>query len=631
MRKRWWAVFLTMFVLYVGLTFGMREIRKIQWSEQDLKDELQSVSEENNRLREQLAETKRRVVSAEDDETADNSAQSEGVDDIGRIVPVSELSLIDVGYAERIRSVMSDDDMVVLGVYPVGEDSAESMKRFFLCDGRHYAEFYVADYITGEIINLSRRNPSIDISYYIRDDADQSITAYADWEIQIEDYDGNGELDILLVLSFDKMERERGFYYMGGVLLWLQKQGSFLPVNRSYCGYYSGWWESEFSVKIAELEEKFKEEQNPDDWSIDQVSTWVREELLEGQTESLNKTLEDPKKQLPYDQRREPRNLHPELKQDQDWHYNVRISENPYSEKQINEWLKDFYEKDEEKEKEFMGETREDEATMTEQERLDAGFYYASSVWPQRVDDAVICLMTSTYYYAGGAHGNDLTDAVVFDTRNGEVLRLEDVVESRERFFDFALDYIEANDELNSFSGETEDMKESLQDEKWCFTDYGLKVFWNGMNGAGIYSREIPYELLTDYLKEEYLPTSRAVERGIYHWEHRPEGKILMDVNADGEIDTLIVSVSEEEPIQLSVNETVSELDPQYQGKLLSEQRVWVQSVILERQEDGMTEMNLTVDIWLPEEETACLYKYVYRIDGESVILETEYEVEEQY
>ena len=556
-------------------------------------------------------------------------ADTEVVDDIGRIVPESELGLIDAGYAERIRLMMSADEMVVLGVYPVGEDSEESMKRFFLCDGRYYAEFYLADYITGEIINLSDRNLRIDVSYYTRDEADQLITAYEDWEIRIEDYDGNGEPDILLVLPFP--EKRDGFYRMGGVLLWLQKQGSFLPVNRNNCGYYSRWQESEFSVKIAELEEKFREEQNPDAWNIDRVSAWVREELLEGQTENLDKTLENPKEQIPYDQRREPGDLHPKLVQDAQEHYRVRIEGNPYGENRINEWLTDFYENDEEAEKEFMGVDREDEETMTEQERLDAGFYHNTSVWSERVDDAVICLMTSTYEYSGGAHGNDYTDAVVFDTRSGEVLRLEDVVENRERFFDFALDYIEANDELNSYSWETEEMKESLRDEKWCFTDYGIKVFWNGTNGLGIYSREIPYELLTDYLKEEYLPTSRAAERGIYYWEHRPEGKILMDVNADGEIDTLIISVSEEAPIQLSVNETVSKLDPQYRGKLLSEQKVWLQSVILERQEDGTTELDLTVDIWLPEEETACLYKYVYRIEGESAILEKDYAVQEEY
>ena len=619
---------MTLLVLCVGLTFGIREIRKIQWSKQEFKDELGAVSEENDRLREQLAEAKRRVILSEDDEMADNSAQSEDVDDIGRIVPVSELSLIDVGYAERIRSVMSADEMVVLGVYPVGEDSAESMKRFFLCNGRYYAEFYLADYITGEIIDLSRRNPGIDITYLVWDDADQLVNAYDDWEIRIEDYDGNGEPDILLVLSFP--EKGSGFSRTGGILLWLQRQGSFHPVNRSYCGYYSEWRESEFSVKIEELEEKFREEQKPYAWSIDQVSAWVREELLEGQTENLNRELENPKKQLPYNQWREPGDLHPELTQDKEWHYSVHIPENPYSEGKINQWLKDYNEQDEEKKKEFMRDFIGDE-TMTEQEMWDADYYYGSSVWSTRADDAVVSLITHVHTYASGAaHGNDFTHSVVFDTRSGEVLQLVDVVENKERFSRFVVDYIESNYE--SVSWGIENVKYALLQEDWCFSDYGFEVFWNGGNGLGTYGRAIPYELLLGYLKEEYFPISRVTEYGLSYWDYnQTEGRILMDVNADGEVDTLVISALEGKSIKLSVNETVSELDPQFQGKPLSEQKPRIWSAMLERQEDGTTKLNLKVSIWSSEEEKSYWYVYVYRFEEEYAILDTEYEVEEQY
>lgn len=143
--------------------------------------------------------------------------------------------------------------------------------------------------------------------------------------------------------------------------------------------------------------------------------------------------------------------------------------------------------------------------------------------------------------------------------------------------------------------------------------------------------RIILSNLLTDYLKEEYLPTGRAAEKGIRYWEYnQTEGKILMDVNADGEVDTLIVSVSEEEPIQLSVNGTVSELDPQFRDEPLSEQQVRIRSVILERQEDGLTRLNLTVSIWSDKEEQSYWHVYVYLIEGENILLETDYDVEEQ-
>lgn len=619
MNKKWYTVFLIAVVLFIGMTVLFNYSFKSRYSPQILNMKRDAVLEKDNSVVENFITMAQSVVSTV------NISLTEAT------VPITqgaELSMIDEGYAERIRVTMSGDDMEVLGVYPVGEDTQESMKRFFLCNGRYYAEFYLADYITGEIADLSSRNPSIDISYYVRDDDDRLTTAYEDWEIRIEDYDGNGELDILLVLPFDRKERGRGFYYIGGVLLWLQKQGDFQPVNRSYCGYYSGWWESEFSVKIAELEEKFKEEQNPGAWDIDKVSAWVREELLEGQTENLNRTLANPKKQLPYDQRREPGNLHPELVQDAQGHYGVRIAENPYSEGRINEWLKDFYENDEEEEKEFMGVTREDEETMTEQERLDAGFYHSTSVWPERVDDAVLCLMLSTYEYSGGVHGNDFTHAVVFDTRSGEVVGLNDVVENRERFIKFAMDYFEANYE--PYSWEKEEIREALRYAGWCFTDYGFKVFWNGINGSGIYECEIPYELLTDYLREEYLPTSPVAEYGIYYWEYnQTEGKVRMDINGDGEVDNIVLSALEEAPVMISVNGTESELELQYQGKSYDEMHVRIQNALFERQEDGRSKLNLKVSLWSKEAEISCMRVYVYRIEGEDVIFETDYEVDE--
>lgn len=633
MKKRWWAVLLALVVLQVGAAKGISEIRKLQNAEQDLMEQYNAVSEENSHLQSQLAEAEKRIASAGKDELTDDSVREEDAGSSGQMNPVAELSLIDEGYAEHIRKTMSSDrDMRVVYVYPVGEDSQQSMKRFFVCDGSYYMECYLADYISGEISNLSGRIPKLYISYRTdeRDEDGKRVEAYEACEVMVEDYDGNGELDILLVASLST-EHHNLLDHAGGVLLWLQKDGEFVPINSEYCGNYTRGRDSEISLQIAELEEKFREEQNPEDWSIDRVSTWVREELLAGRAEEIEEAIANPKRQIPYSEWREPLDLHVELRQDKEYRYSVRIPENPYGEGKINQWLKDYYEREEEEEKKFMGIIREDEETMTYQERLDANFYYASWVQPTRADDTVVSLITDGYAYAGGAHGTEFTHSVVFDTRSGEVLQLVDVVANKERFVRFAVDYIESNYGAESVPWGIENVKDALLQEDWCLSDYGFEVFWNGGNGLGTYGCEIPYEMLLGYLKEEYFPISRVTEYGLSYWEYnQTEGKILMDVNADGAVDTLVISAIEGESIKLSVNETVSELYPQFEGKPLYEQKPRIRSVMLEREEDGTSRMNLKVWVWSEEEERTQTRIYVYLFDGENVILETDYEVEEQ-
>lgn len=633
MKKGWLVVLPAVIVVLVGAAKCISTIRELQNAEQDLMEKYNAVSEENSHLQSQLAEAEKRIASAGEDELTDDSVREEDAGLSAQMIPIAELGTIDEGYAEHIRKTMSSDrDMKVVCVYPVGEDSDQSMKRLFVCDGVHYMECYLADYITGEISNLSGRIPDLYISYLTddRDEDGKRVEVYEACEVMAEDYDGNGEIDILLVASLST-EHHNLLSHAGGVLLWLQNEGEFLPINSEYCGNYTRDRDSELSLQIAELEEKLREEQNPEDWSIDRVSTWVREELLAGRTEEIEEALANPKRQIPYSEWREPLDLHVELRQDKEYRYSVRIPENPYGEGKINQWLKDYYEREEEEEKKFMGIIREDEETMTYQERLDANFYYASWVRPTRADDTVVSLITDGYAYAGGAHGTEFTHSVVFDTRSGEVLQLVDVVANKERFVRFAVDYIELNYGDEYVPWGIENIKDALLQEDWCFSDYGFEVFWNGGNGLGTYGCEIPYEMLLGYLKEEYFPISRVAEYGLSYWEYnQTEGKILMDVNADGEVDTLVISAVEGESIKLSVNETMSELDPQFQEKPLSKQKPRIQSVMLEREEDGTSRMNLKVRVWSEEEERSYTRIYVYRIEGENVIFETDYEVEEQ-
>lgn len=633
MKKRWWAVLPAVVVVLVGSVKCISAFRELQNAEQDLMEQYIAVSEENSHLQSRLAEAEKREALAGDDELTDDSVREEDAGLSGQIIPIAELGTIDEGYAEHIRKTMSSDrDMRVVYVYPVGEDSQQSMKRLFVCDGSYYMECYLADYITGEISNLSGRIPKLYISYRTdeRDEDGNRVEAYEACEVMAEDYDGNGEIDILLVESFST-EHHNLLDHAGGVLLWMQKEGEFLPINSGNCGNYTRGRDSEISLRIAELEEKLREEQNPEDWSIDRVSTWVREELLAGRAEEIEEAIANPKRQIPYSEWREPLDLHVELRQDKEYRYSVRIPENPYGEGKINQWLKDYYERDEEEEKKFKGDFAGDEA-MTEQEMWDAGYYYGSSVGPTRADDTVVSLITHVYTYASGAaHGNDFTHSVVFDTRSGEVLQLVDVVANKERFIRFVVDYIESNYGDEYVPWGIENIKDALLQEDWCLSDYGFEVFWNGGNGLGTYGCEIPYEMLLGYLKEEYFPISRVTEYGTYYWGYnQTEDRFLMDVNADGAVDTLVISAVEGERIKLSVNETVSELDPQFEEKPLSEKKPRIESVMLEREEDGTSRMNLKVRVWSEVEERTQTRMYVYLFDGENVVLETDYEVEEQ-
>lgn len=476
----------------------------------------------NQTLRQELRESRQELEAALEENSnfeAQTAALEERADAL--ILAFDAFNQIEEGFAQRIRSLYSSSDMEVLAVYPVGEDTAESIRRFFLCNGSYYTEYYLVDYVTGEICDLSRRTPNIKLASLPWDLNGVWPDGNVEWEFRCEDYNGDGEEDILLVTT---LSPGNGFY-RGGMLLWLQRHGSFLPVNQYYCGEYADWPENELCVEIYELEQMFREEQNQGTWNADTVESWLREEFFAERREELEAVLKDPKEQLPYTERREPLGLQVTLFQNAQEQYRVGIPENPYGAEQINRQLQEFYEEFEEGQQEFLGiGIEENDTYLSEQERREMGFYYNLYVWPERVDDAVVCLLETVYTYAGGAHGNDYSGSLVFDTRSGKLLQLEDVVWNPEKFSNFAMKYFEENYERYAWGQEY--VRDALLNGGWCFTDYGFRVFLNGGNGLGLYQYEIPYAFLLDYLKEDYLPVTWAAEFDMYM-----DGTATMDVS----------------------------------------------------------------------------------------------------
>lgn len=612
MQKKYVAAGLAAAVLaagVIGLGVEYQRLHRSRQEIQQLSEQLELEAGESGSLQEQLESLQEQLANLQENE---NSLRQRA----------HTLALVEDGFAERIRDTLSGDDMMVLGVFPVGEDTKESVKRFLYCHD-FYGEYYLVDYVTGEILDLGYRTPSVRIIRRGKDANGNYRTVVGDWEVLLDDYDGNGEEDILLVTpsSFTNA----GYFASSGICLWLQRNGEFVPVNRHFCGSYTEWGESEFSVKIGELEEKFRKEQNPEDWSADKIGAWIREELFAGKENELEAELTNPKSKIPYTQWREPLDLHVTLRQDSREQYSVRIPENPYGERQINAWFQEFYKEQEEQEREFMGVGIEENGVVYSEEERKGVFTYNYAVWPERVDDTVICFTYVIETYSGGAHGNNFMGTVVFDTQSGKVLQLEDVAREYDDFCAVVLNYIRDNYEAYGWGGyETvRDVLTGKEGGGWCFTDYGFRVALVGGNGLGMYEYEVPYEVLLDDLKEEYLPVTRAAEYDMYM-----EEKVRMDVNGDGLLDLVKGPVIEDGSIRLSVNDTVTELDLQWGEQPLAEANVRTRSVLLRRQEDGLTRLIWKIYVY-EEQYTRTDHIYVYRIEDETFVLEEDYDVTE--
>lgn len=452
----------------------------------NLKEAAAEAGKENARLSEQIRRTEEEAAALSD--------------------TARTLQCVEEGIQERIRRRFSAYDMEVAGVYPVGDDTDGSVKRFYVCIGRYsyWTEFYLADYVTGEICNLSDRVPQVGITYSTRDEDGGKVEKTVDWEFLSEDFDGDGTADILLVVSFaDFWGGWKNPQSIGGIFLWLQRDGEFVCVNSGYCGKDTSWQDNDFSLRIDAQEDVFRERQKPEEWTAEKVGAWVREELFDGRTEELEALLKNPEADIPYMQRREAENVHVTVEQDERERLRVSIPENPYSEGRINDWLLAYYEE--------MEKRGEESGTEKDAGGVSYIYDYGSGLECKRADDAVVCFRGSEYEYAGGAHGNIDVFSVNFDARSGRILTLADIFPKTERFCKFAVSYIEENYEEHPWGWE--EVRDAVMEENWFLDDCGITFFSTSGNGTQYYEYMIPYEEFADAMKTEYLPAAEPGEK----------------------------------------------------------------------------------------------------------------------
>lgn len=216
------------------------------------------------------------------------------------------------------------------------------------------------------------------------------------------------------------------------------------------------------------------------------------------------------KESVHYTELREAEEIQITVEQNENGQYYVLIPERMESEKNINAWLTEFYEKDAKEYEDFMGiGIVESEWYLTEKERKEMGFSYSTSLYAERTDDAVISFQGFTYTYSGGVHGNTYSFGVNFDSRNGSVIELSDIFFDTEEFFQAAQNYIEQNyrEYIWEFEDLIEDIREYGLNNCWCMDGYGINFLYDGANWQWQY--RIPYEILAEYMKPEYFPASR--------------------------------------------------------------------------------------------------------------------------
>lgn len=147
---------------------------------------------------------------------------------------------------------------------------------------------------------------------------------------------------------------------------------------------------------------------------------------------------------------------------------------------------------------------------------------YQMNIEKERIDDTVISFLYGGNYWRGSGteYNNSYYEGVTFALDTGTRLKLEDVVYNVEDFRKMAVSYIALSlwEELCALDnpymyqgyGSLPEFTDEFEDYNWFFDENGLAVI---CNPSGKYCRTvidrnfvIPYEKLSGYLKEEYIP-----------------------------------------------------------------------------------------------------------------------------
>lgn len=150
------------------------------------------------------------------------------------------------------------------------------------------------------------------------------------------------------------------------------------------------------------------------------------------------------------------------------------------------------------------------------------------SVRVPRADENALSLVYNTYEYTGGAHGNYVDRAYVFDTGTGERVTLEMLAVNSDELKNFLKEYMVSLYEKDEGGYYSERIPESflidttpadaigalVREGSWYLGADGLVIFSDiyelGPYAAGICEFTIPYTELEGRLDSRYMPTEKS-------------------------------------------------------------------------------------------------------------------------
>lgn len=193
------------------------------------------------------------------------------------------------------------------------------------------------------------------------------------------------------------------------------------------------------------------------------------------------------------------------------------------------------------------------------EEFLTMLYSYGQTVKVARADEKILSLRYNTYSFTGGAHGNYVDSAYVFDTETGERITLDMLSADSEALRSFLVDYMLSlyeTDEGGYYSQRiSEDilfgtsLKDAitalLREQSWYLGEEGLVIFSDiyelGPYAAGICEFVVPYAELADKIEPRYMPVEKSGEGSfsLIRQSELSEGSAqIIDrvtVNAEGE------------------------------------------------------------------------------------------------
>ena len=138
-----------------------------------------------------------------------------------------------------------------------------------------------------------------------------------------------------------------------------------------------------------------------------------------------------------------------------------------------------------------------------------------------KASDSFLELRFLYYNYSGGAHGNYVYRTIVFDTETGDQIGLKDICSNEEAFRSAVLSYMIrlAEEDADHYysdrmvfvspENESDSFSALIRDGSWYFTDRGIvfssDIYELGPYASGICEFEIPFEVLSEWIKEKYV------------------------------------------------------------------------------------------------------------------------------